>query len=177
MMCHRIGRPPISTIGFGRNSVSSRKRVPAPPHSTTTFISCAPSWNYTMGRFYPPSQHHPLIPFPPRHMLPIQKLQQRNRVLPRHARPLLERRHREPFPPPPAEQRTKLLHRRPLKHQLVLDPHPPDSASTSVSDGTVNPAASNACSIFARACSSSSFSTSWCERARTTSPSPTRRSE
>src|SRR5580693_1027787 len=39
MMCHRIGRPPTSTIGFGRNSVSSRRRVPNPPHRTTTFIS------------------------------------------------------------------------------------------------------------------------------------------
>src|SRR5208283_1571400 len=37
MMCQRMGRPPISTIGFGRNSVSSRKRVPSPPHSKTTF--------------------------------------------------------------------------------------------------------------------------------------------
>src|ERR1700687_1299358 len=39
MMCHRMGRPPISTIGLGRNSVSSRRRVPNPPHRTTTFIS------------------------------------------------------------------------------------------------------------------------------------------
>src|SRR6266550_4367927 len=31
MMCQRIGRPPISTIGFGRISVSSAKRVPRPP--------------------------------------------------------------------------------------------------------------------------------------------------
>ena len=37
MMCQRIGRPPISTIGFGRNSVSSRKRVPSPPQRMTTF--------------------------------------------------------------------------------------------------------------------------------------------
>ena len=35
-MCHRSGRPPISTIGLGRNSVSSRMRVPRPPHSMTT---------------------------------------------------------------------------------------------------------------------------------------------
>ena len=31
MMCQRIGRPPISTIGFGRISVSSVSRVPIPP--------------------------------------------------------------------------------------------------------------------------------------------------
>src|SRR4051795_10012037 len=37
MMCQRIGRPPTSTIGFGRNSVSSRRRVPRPPHKITTF--------------------------------------------------------------------------------------------------------------------------------------------
>ena len=37
MMCQRIGRPPISTIGLGRNSVSSRRRVPSPPQRMTTF--------------------------------------------------------------------------------------------------------------------------------------------
>src|SRR4051794_8369172 len=37
MMCHKMGRPPTSTIGFGRNSVSSRRRVPRPPHRITTF--------------------------------------------------------------------------------------------------------------------------------------------
>src|SRR5689334_10176007 len=44
MMCHRIGRPPISTIGFGRNSVSSRNRVPSPPHRMTTFIESLPTF-------------------------------------------------------------------------------------------------------------------------------------
>ena len=39
MMCHRIGRPPISTIGFGRTSVSSDRRVPSPPARITTFIA------------------------------------------------------------------------------------------------------------------------------------------
>src|SRR5262249_42255461 len=39
MTCHRSGRPPTSTIGFGRNSVSSRMRVPRPPHRRTTFTS------------------------------------------------------------------------------------------------------------------------------------------
>ena len=38
MMCQRIGRPPISTMGFGRNSVSSLKRVPMPPARMTAFI-------------------------------------------------------------------------------------------------------------------------------------------
>src|SRR4051812_30612673 len=38
MMCQRMGRPPTSTSGFGRYSVSSRSRVPCPPHKITTFI-------------------------------------------------------------------------------------------------------------------------------------------
>src|ERR1700687_2751459 len=37
IICHRIGCPPISTKGLGRYSVSSRNRVPSPPHSITTF--------------------------------------------------------------------------------------------------------------------------------------------
>src|SRR6185503_5886076 len=49
MMCHRIGRPPISTIGLGRNSVSSRNRVPSPPHRMTTFIEFPPN-NLLRGR-------------------------------------------------------------------------------------------------------------------------------
>jgi hypothetical protein len=39
MMCQRIGRVPISTIGFGRYSVSSRSRVPWPPQRITTGMS------------------------------------------------------------------------------------------------------------------------------------------
>ena len=38
MMCQSIGRPPISTNGFGRVPVSSLKRVPRPPARMTTFI-------------------------------------------------------------------------------------------------------------------------------------------
>src|SRR6266436_5310258 len=38
MMCHRIGLPPISTIGLGRKRVSSDKRVPNPPAKMTAFI-------------------------------------------------------------------------------------------------------------------------------------------
>ena len=36
MMCQSSGRPPTSTIGFGRYSVSSRMRVPRPPQRMTT---------------------------------------------------------------------------------------------------------------------------------------------
>src|SRR5438876_3499350 len=39
MMCQRIGRPPISTMGLGRTSVSSLMRVPKPPARITAFIS------------------------------------------------------------------------------------------------------------------------------------------
>src|ERR1019366_6737494 len=41
MMCQRIGRPPISTMGLGRYSVSSRNLVPSPPARITTFILIA----------------------------------------------------------------------------------------------------------------------------------------
>src|SRR6476469_7686442 len=37
MMCHRIGLPPISTMGFGRVCVSSLSRVPRPPARMTAF--------------------------------------------------------------------------------------------------------------------------------------------
>jgi hypothetical protein len=37
-MCHKIGLPPISTIGFGRTEVSSLIRVPSPPARITAFI-------------------------------------------------------------------------------------------------------------------------------------------
>ena len=39
MMCHKIGRPPISTIGFGFDVVSSLRRVPKPPANITAFIA------------------------------------------------------------------------------------------------------------------------------------------
>src|ERR1700678_913834 len=38
MMCQRIGRPPIATIGFGRRCVSSLIRVPRPPANMTHFM-------------------------------------------------------------------------------------------------------------------------------------------
>jgi hypothetical protein len=38
MMCHSIGLPPISTIGFGRTAVSSLSREPKPPARITAFI-------------------------------------------------------------------------------------------------------------------------------------------
>src|SRR6202041_3697563 len=37
MTCHRIGRPPISTIGLGRMDVSSLSRVPKPPARIMAF--------------------------------------------------------------------------------------------------------------------------------------------
>lgn len=38
MICERIGRPPISTIGIGRASVSSLRRVPRLPERMTPFM-------------------------------------------------------------------------------------------------------------------------------------------
>src|SRR6185437_1530503 len=40
MMCQRMGRLPIGAIGFGMTSLTSRKRVPRPPHKIATFIVC-----------------------------------------------------------------------------------------------------------------------------------------
>ena len=37
-MCHKMGIPPISIIGFGLNWLSSLMREPKPPASNTTFI-------------------------------------------------------------------------------------------------------------------------------------------
>lgn len=36
MMCHRMGRAPISTSGLGLTTVSSARRVPRPPARITT---------------------------------------------------------------------------------------------------------------------------------------------
>src|ERR1051326_5142521 len=66
MMCHRMGQLPISTIGFGRISVSSARRVPSPPASMTTFI--VTTW-FEGGRPNPrlralqsvPSEHEKLL--------------------------------------------------------------------------------------------------------------------
>src|SRR5829696_6008404 len=41
--CQRIGRPPISTSGFGRAGVCSRSRVPRPPQRMTTGSSIGPN--------------------------------------------------------------------------------------------------------------------------------------
>src|SRR5919106_3587065 len=49
MMCHRIGFPPISTIGLGRTSVSSARRVPSPPARIPTFI-CPPRSDLSIDR-------------------------------------------------------------------------------------------------------------------------------
>src|SRR3954470_15622702 len=43
MMCHRIGWPPISTIGLGLIAVSSDSLEPIPPASSTTFMPASPS--------------------------------------------------------------------------------------------------------------------------------------
>src|ERR1017187_3328851 len=53
MICQTMGRPPMSTIGLGRYSVSSRKRVPCPPHRMTTFIEGPFRWGF--GRSMPES--------------------------------------------------------------------------------------------------------------------------
>ena len=39
MMCHRIGIPPISIMGFGLSEVSSPRRVPSPPARMTACTS------------------------------------------------------------------------------------------------------------------------------------------
>src|SRR4030042_3684702 len=44
IICQRMGLPPISTIGLGRKTVSSDRRVPAPPARITTFIFFTPSY-------------------------------------------------------------------------------------------------------------------------------------
>src|SRR5258706_5318605 len=41
MMCHSTGRLPTSTSGLGRNSVSSRRRVPCPPQRITTCMEAS----------------------------------------------------------------------------------------------------------------------------------------
>src|ERR1700722_842900 len=43
MMCQRIGRPPISIIGFGRSADSSERRGPMPPARMMAFKArCSP---------------------------------------------------------------------------------------------------------------------------------------
>src|SRR5450756_144001 len=58
MMCHRIGRSPISTMGLGLEAVSSDRRVPRPPARMTTFTTCSlPEMTdpWMMTAVYPPS--------------------------------------------------------------------------------------------------------------------------
>src|SRR5262249_23281907 len=52
MMCQRIGRPPISTIGFGRTAVSSSRREPRPPASITAFIVVPRSLRHRRSRLH-----------------------------------------------------------------------------------------------------------------------------
>src|SRR6266702_6997045 len=54
MMCQRSGRPPTSIIGLGRNYVSSRSRVPRPPHKTTTFMRSKIAQGLGRPGFLPP---------------------------------------------------------------------------------------------------------------------------
>jgi hypothetical protein len=42
MMCHKIGMPPMVTIGFGFTPVSSLRRVPNPPAKMTAFMHSLP---------------------------------------------------------------------------------------------------------------------------------------
>jgi hypothetical protein len=58
MMCQRIGRPPTSTIGLGRYSVSSRNRVPKPPHKIITCIIVEKSLNWLLSDMKPVSVNH-----------------------------------------------------------------------------------------------------------------------
>src|SRR5882672_132677 len=48
MMCHRIGRPPISIMGLGRTCVSSLIRVPIPPARMTAFMNDAVASSLTV---------------------------------------------------------------------------------------------------------------------------------
>src|SRR3990172_8611044 len=38
MMCHTIGLSPMGNIGLGSNSLTSRIRLPCPPHRMTAFM-------------------------------------------------------------------------------------------------------------------------------------------
>src|SRR5215469_3620541 len=51
-ICHRIGRPPISTIGLGRMVVSSLRRVPNPPARITAFIDSPDQCDYCTTIFF-----------------------------------------------------------------------------------------------------------------------------
>ena len=50
MICHKIGLPPISTMGLGLRWVSSERRVPKPPAKMTAFITLAPLFLYDSER-------------------------------------------------------------------------------------------------------------------------------
>src|SRR5215210_4244320 len=50
MTCQRIGRPPISTSGFGSPAVAACRRVPRPPQRITTGGSAATASALVLAR-------------------------------------------------------------------------------------------------------------------------------
>src|SRR5690349_9682245 len=58
MMCQSIGLPPISTIGFGRATVSSDSREPRPPARMTAFIVHPPLTPRTGAELGPRARRH-----------------------------------------------------------------------------------------------------------------------
>jgi hypothetical protein len=48
-MCHKIGLPPTSIIGFGLEELSSEIRVPKPPAKMTAFIDLLFEKNINSG--------------------------------------------------------------------------------------------------------------------------------
>src|SRR4249919_2948410 len=79
MMCQRIGLPPISTIGFGRTSVSSANLEPSPPARIPTFTAPRPlrdgraaSWMSTSSEVFQPKalEHQPVDELGPAHEVP-----------------------------------------------------------------------------------------------------------
>src|SRR5262245_19221085 len=64
MMCQRIGRPPISTIGLGLMSVSSAIREPIPPASMATFIVATPDAKLLRRSEHSPSCASPADKYP-----------------------------------------------------------------------------------------------------------------
>src|SRR6266498_5681495 len=62
MMCHRIGLPPISTIGLGRIFVSSARREPSPPARMPTLIWLTPKFSMLSRQPQPASGSGDTVP-------------------------------------------------------------------------------------------------------------------